>query len=176
MTHGRKISTHTKALVCGLALLTVVCAVPQMPKPAQSRTVPLVSDTCPTVRIGDRVSLDWNSLFDPIWPVTGLRDFGLTFAAVADDGVNLTQQQLRLRMRRTTASVTPLGNDFFHIEIGVSNASKKPIPPGTYRLVGAIAVPGVVPEYTGELPKMTRSPVDERYCVTVVNPLPSKAP
>jgi hypothetical protein len=56
VSHGRTISTRAKALLGGLSLLAVVCAFSQTPQPAQSRVVPLVSDSCPSVRIGDSVA------------------------------------------------------------------------------------------------------------------------
>lgn len=165
MNHGRRKSTHAITLLGTLSLLAVVCASSQTPQPTQSRTVPLVSDTCPSVHIGDRVSLDWNPLFDPIWPVTGLRGFGLTFTGLAEDGVSLKRPDLLLGMRHTATSVTPLGNGFFHLEFTVN---KRSIPLGIYRLVGANAIAEVVPDYAEQPPQMTNSPVVGRYCITVV--------
>jgi hypothetical protein len=166
MNHELTISTCAKTVLGTLSLLAVICASSQTPRPAQSRTVPLVSDTCPSVRVGDNVSLDLNPLFDPIWPVTGLRDFGLTFTGVAEDGVNLKRQELLLGARHTPTNISPLGNGFFHIELTLSMRS---IAPGTYRLVRANANAEVVPEYAVQPPQMTNSPVGERYCITVIS-------
>jgi hypothetical protein len=158
----------------GLALLAVASVCAQAPKTAGFRTIPLVTDSCPVVQIGDRVSLDWNPNFDPIWPVTGLSGFGLTFAAVADDGVNLKQLSrqtgLILESRYTPSEITPLGNGFFHVEITVSprSTTTRVIRPGTYRLVRAGAIAALDPSYTGGPPQMMNSPVEERYCITVL--------
>lgn len=165
MNYGPTISAHTKTLLGTLSLLAVACAFSQTPQQAQSRTVPLVSDTCPSVHIGDLVSLDWNPVFDPIWPVTGLRGFGLTFDGVAEDGVSLKRPELFLGTKHTPVSISPLGNGYFHLEFTVNQRS---IPLGIYRLVRANAFADVVPDYTEQPPQMTNSPVGERYCITVV--------
>lgn len=173
MNHGRTISTQAKTFLGVLSLLAVVCASSQTPRPAQSRTVPLVSDTCPTVHLGDRISLDWNPIFDPTGPVTGLRGFGLTFAGVAEDGVNLKRQELFLGGRHTPVSISPLANGYFHLEFLVNMRS---IQPGTYRLVRANAIADVVPDYTEQPPQMTNSPADERYCIIVAGSPASPSP
>lgn len=173
MTHGRKISICAKAVVGCLGLLALACASAQVPLTAQPRTVPLVSDTCPSVRLGDSISLDWNPAFDPIWPVTGLRDFSLAFASVADDGVHLTRRELDLDMRHAPTRISALWNGFFHIEFTVSGRS---ISPGVYRLVRANANAQVEPDYTGPPPVMWVSPVSARYCITVVNAAPPQSP
>jgi hypothetical protein len=168
MNSGR--SSHPRTVLGSLALLVVSSVYAQAPKPPEFRTVPLVTDSCPSVRIGDRVSLDWNPNFEPIWPVTGLSGFGLTFAAVADDGVHLKQTGLILDSRYTPSEISPLGNGFFHIEITMRPRSMttRNIRPGTYRLVKARAIAALDPSYTGGSPQMTSSPVEERYCITVV--------
>jgi hypothetical protein len=125
------------------------------------------------VRIGDSVSLDWNPLFDPIWPVTGLRGFSLKFVPVADDGVSLKKGELILRPGDTPTTISPLGNGYFHLEFTVK---MKAIHPGTYRLVRADATADVNPDYAGQPPQMTNSPVGERYCITVVGPTASQSP
>ncbi len=182
MNSGRTASKHWRTILSGLALLAVTSVCAQAPKPASYRTIPLVSDSCTSVRIGDRVSLDWNPNFDPIWPVTGLSGFGLTFAAVADDGVNLKQlsrqTSLILESRYTPSEITPLGNGFFHIEITVSPRimTTNMIRPGTYRLVRARAIAALDPSYTGGLPRMMNSPVEERYCITVLRLSSSPSP
>jgi hypothetical protein len=174
VNYGRTISTHARNFLGGLSLLAVVCAHAQAPQPAQPRTVPLVSDTCPSVRIGDRVSLDWNPLFDPEWPVAGLHAFVLRFARMTEDGaVDSKQEQLRLGAQQPPASISPLGNGYFHVEFTVF---MKPIRHGTYRLVRADAAAEVDPDYANQAPQMTRSPVDERYCFTVVGPATSQSP
>ena len=178
MNRGRTASTRLRAILGGLALLAAASVCAQAPKPDGFRAIPLVADSCPNVQIGDRVSLDWNPNFDPIWPVTDLRGFRLTFAAVADDGVNLKQTYLILDSRSTPSEISPLGNGFFHIEITVSprSTTTKVIRPGNYRLVRAGAIATLDPNYAGELPQMTNSPVGERYCITVARPAASQSP
>ncbi len=182
MNSGRTASKHLRTILSGLILLVVATVYAQAPKPAGFRTIPLVSDSCPSVQIGDRVSLDWNPNFDPIWPVTGLSGFGLTFAAVADDGVNLKQMSrqtnLILESRYTPSEITPQGNGFFHIEITVRprSTTTKVIRPGTYRLVRAGAIAALDPSYTGGPPRMMNSPVEERYCITVLSLSSSPSP
>jgi len=166
VNHGSTVSARAKSIAGVLSLLAMVCALSQAQPPAQSRTVPLVSDTCPEVHPGDKISLDSNPLFDPIWPVTGLRGFGLTFAKLADDGVHLTRNELLMGGRHSGVSIAALGNGYFHIEMTVP--PKRFIKPGTYVLVGATANADVVPDYADQPPQMTASPVEERYCVTIV--------
>ncbi len=173
MNHGRKISARARTVLGGFGLLVLACASAQAPQASQPRTVPLVSDTCPSVRVGDSISLDWNPDFDPIWPVTGLRDFYLTFAGVADDGVHLARRELDLDMRHAPTRISALGNGFFHIEFTVDGRS---ISPGIYRLVRANANAEVVQDYAGGPPRMTLSPVDGRYCITVVGPQAPQPP
>jgi hypothetical protein len=173
MNHGRAISTRAKTLFGGLSLLAVVCASSQAPQQAQSRTVPLVSDTCPNVRTGDKVSLDWNPLFDPIWPVSGLRGLSLTFAPVAEDGSVTKKGELILRPGNSATTISPLGNGYFHLEFTLNLKTSRP---GTYRLVRANATADVVPDYAERPPQMTKSPVDERYCFTVAGPSVSQSP
>jgi hypothetical protein len=165
VNYGRTISTPAKTFLGGLSLLAVVSAFSQTQTPAQSRVVPLVSNACPSVRIGDSVSLDWNPLFDPIWPVTGLRGFGLRFAPVAADGSTLKKGELLLRPGESATRISPLENGYFHLEFTVNLKTSRP---GTYRLVGANAAAEVVPDYAEQPPRMTNSPVDQRYCFTVV--------
>jgi hypothetical protein len=125
------------------------------------------------VHLGDSISLDWNPVFDPIWPVSGLRGFVLTFSAVAVDGVSLKRPKLQLGTRLTPTSISPLGNGFFHIE---STVNTRAVPAGIYRMVRAKAFAEVVPEYAEQSPQMTNSPVGERYCITIVRPPASQSP
>lgn len=167
MRRGHTIPTFAGAVLAGLAILVAVSASCQTPKQVQNKMVPLVSDTCPNVYAGDRISVDWNPNFDPIWPVTGLRALGLTFAPVTGDGGTLVRNHLDLGGRRTLQRISPLGNGFFHVEITVGGAH---IPMGTYRLLESRAIPELDPDFKGPLPEMTRSPVDERYCFTFLGP------
>jgi hypothetical protein len=170
LRHGQTIPAYVKVLLAGFALLAAASCRAQ----TQATAVPLVSDTCPNVTAGQSISLDWNPLFDPAWPVTGLREVGLTFSPVAADGVSMRRGgELHLGTRHTATNISPLGNGFFHIELRLSGSR---IPPGTYRLVRAQAIPEVDPEFKGPLPEMTRSPVEERYCITVIPSQVSQSP
>jgi hypothetical protein len=161
LKHGQTILASVKALLSGVALLGLAAASCQ----AQATAVPLVSDACPNVSVGQSISLDWNPVFDPSWPVTGLRGFDLTFSPVAEDGVGLRRMGLRLGAHHTAANISPLGNGFFHIEVKLTGSR---IPLGKYRLVSAHAAPELDSDFKGQLPEMTRSPVEERYCITVI--------
>ena len=172
LRHGLIIPAYVKLLLAGFVLLGSIMASCQAQ--TQATTVSLVSDTCPNVIAGQSISLDWNPLFDPAWPVTSLHDFGLTFSPVAANGVSVKRgAELYLGARHTAKSISSLGNGFFHIELRLRGLR---IPPGTYRLVNAHAVPEVNPDFKGPLPEMTRSPVEERYCITVIPSQSSQSP
>jgi hypothetical protein len=136
---------------------------------AQTATgaIPLVSDACPTVAAGGRIALDWNPLFDTPGIVNGLAVFEMQFKKVDEDGVNLTPVVIAATTRRTAHAITPLGNDFYHIELTVAQR----VAPGVYRLFRANASATIDPNYQGG-PKveMTDSPVRARLCITVVRP------
>jgi len=170
--HGQTIPAHARVLLAGAALLCMAGASCQAQ--SQATTVPLVSDTCPNVSLGQSISLDWNPVFDPSWPVTSLRDVGLTFSPVEEDGVSVRRRtELRLGARRTARTISPLGNGFFHVAVRLSGSR---ISPGTYRLVDVRAIPEVDSDFKGPLPEMTRSPVEARYCITVIRPQSSQSP
>jgi len=175
---GRTASTRSRRMLVGLALLAATSVCAQVPKPTESRTIPLVSDSCPAVQIGDKISLDWNPNFDPSWPVTDLRGLGLTFVAVADDGVNLKGTRLILDSRSTQSDISPLGNGFYQIGITIRprSTTSRVIRPGTYRLVKARAIAALDPSYAGGPPRMTSSPVEARYCITVLRSSSSPSP
>ncbi len=180
MDCNRKLSILSKAIVgiVGMAFsLCVAAQTPQAaisassPRVAGSRTVPLVSDMCPQVRAGDWISLDWNPLFDPEWPVTGLRYMRLRFSLLDDDGVHFQPQGARvLGGEVSRVRVVPMANGFYHAEFVIS----KGIAPGVYRLTQTAVRAKVERDYTGQPPQMTVSPVDSRYCITVVAPLQSQ--
>jgi len=175
---GRTASTRQRRMLVGLALLAATSICAQVPLSTESRTIQLASDSCQAVQIGDKISLDWNPNFDPSWPVTDLRGLGLTFAAVAEDGVNLKQTRLILDSRYTHSNISPLGNGFFHVAITVRPRSKttRVIRPGTYRLVKARAIAALDTSYTGGPPQMTSSPVEARYCITILRSSSSASP
>jgi hypothetical protein len=77
--------------------MTFTCALAQAPQtevasPTVPRTqpVPLVSGTCPAVRQGGVISLDWNPGFDPSSAVTGMKSLRLIFHHFRKDGVTST--------------------------------------------------------------------------------------
>jgi hypothetical protein len=135
----------------------------------QPKVTALMSDACPAVHVGEMVSFDFNPVFDPIWPVTGLRMVNLNFARVAEDGVSLERPSVFVGTRHTVARVSSIGNGFFHVEAMIGRAA-----PGEYRLVDVHAFAAVPEEYreSGPEPEMTVSPVSERYCITVVASTP----
>lgn len=177
---NRMLSIRHKA-IAGIAGMTIsLCVAAQTPQAAiarqssravGSRTVPLVSDVCPQVRAGDWISLDWNPIFDPEWPVTGLRYVRLRFSLLDDDGVHFQPQGARaIGGEVSRVRVVPMANGFYHAEFVIS----KGIAPGVYRLTQAAVRAKFERDYTGQPPQMTVSPVDSRYCITVVAPLQSQ--
>lgn len=174
VNNGSIVLTRTKVTLASLMLAVLGCVLPSPQLTGQSRTVPLVSDTCPEVHFGDSVSLDFNPLFDPEWPVTSLSSLGLTFVKLAGDDVHLTRSELPIGGHLSRVRTSTLGNGFFHVELRVP--ARRFISFGTYRLVGASAVAQVTPEFRGTPPQMTRSPVEERYCITIVPSQDSQAP
>jgi hypothetical protein len=140
-------------------------------KPApQPKVSALKSDVCPEIHVGELVSFEFNPVFDPTWPVTGLRIISLDFARVAEDGVTLEHPSVFAGSRHTAARVSSIGNGFFHVEATIGRAA-----PGQYRLVDVHAFAALLDEYrgSGPEPEMTVSPVSERYCITVVPSTPA---
>ena len=76
------------ALIC-LVFVGAVGIAGQTQTQSEATAVSLVPDKCPNVSPGQSISFDWNPLFDPAFPVTGLRDVGLTFSPVGGDGAGL---------------------------------------------------------------------------------------
>jgi hypothetical protein len=160
-------SIRTKALIGGLSLLAFGCA-PALPPQgsAASPAVPLVSGACPSVPQGGVISLDWNPGFDPSYPVTGLKSTRLVFQQLREDGVTLSlgPSSRLVLFSGPGGRITDIGNGYFHIESRLSPITR----PGIYHLVGAAGSPALLPDYQGEAPKMTVSPVRESYCITIV--------
>jgi hypothetical protein len=156
-------------------LVAFVCASAQAPQtevasPAipRAQPVPLVSGVCPAVRQGGVISFDWNPGFDPSWAVTGMKSFRLIFQHLQQDGVNLNTAS-RLPLDSIPGGrMTAIGNGYFHIEAHVPPFAHR----GTYHLVAAHSAPELVPDYQGDAPEMTVSPVREHFCITVVVPAP----
>lgn len=158
------------ALFSALSLfMPVVRAQTLEAKPAPPpKVTALTSDACPEVHVGEMVSFDFNPVFDPVWPVTGLRMVNLNFARVAEDGVSLEHPSVFAGTRHTVTRVSSIGNGFFHVEAMIGRAA-----PGQYRLVDVHAFAALLEEYrgSGPEPEMTISPVSQRYCITVVAPI-----
>ena len=134
--------------------------------------VPLVSDSCPIVRQGQSISLDWYPGFDIPGIVTGIRGFRLTFGALLVDGVTVrTRPAVVLGGRADRFSAVNAWNGYFHFELPISRA----VTPGTYRLIDAEGTAETDQDYRGPAMKMTNSPVDSRFCITV-EPLSSTEP
>jgi hypothetical protein len=164
-------SIRTKAIFGSLSLMACVCALAQVPQtevasPAISRVqpVPLVSGACPAVRQGGVISLDWNPGFEPSSGVTGMKSFRLIFHHLREDGVNLNPASRLVLDSGPRGRMTTIGNGYFHIEARLPSSTHL----GTYHLVDAHSSPELLPDYQGEAPKMTVSPVRESFCVAVV--------
>jgi hypothetical protein len=164
-------STRTKAIIGSLILVAFTCTLAQTPQtevasPAVPRAqpVPLVSGACPAVRQGGVISLDWNPGFDPSWGVTGMKSFRLIFQHLREDDVNLNPASRLVLDSRPRGKITASGNGYFHIEARLPPSTRL----GTYHLVDAHSSPDLSPDYQGEAPKMTVSPVRESFCVAVI--------
>ena len=171
MIHRSSPSTRTKAIMGGLGLLAFVGAFAQTPQTQVasptaplSQPVPLVSGACAAVRQGGVLSLDWNPGFDPSWAVTGLKSFRLIFDHLREDGVNLNPASRLVLDSVPRGRMTAIGEGYFHIEARLPSSTHL----GTYHLVAAHSSPELLPDYQGEAPKMTVSPVRESFCVAVV--------
>ena len=171
MIHRSSSSTRSKALLGSLSLMAFACALAQAPQsdvsaPAVPRVqpVPLVSDACPAVSRGGTIALDWNPDFDPSWAGTGMRSFRLIFQQLEEDGVTLNPASRLVLDSGPRGRMTDIGNGYFHLEARLPPMTHL----GTYHLVGAFSSPQLFPDYQGEAPTMTVSPVSEFYCITVV--------
>jgi hypothetical protein len=175
--HRSSSSTRTKAIIGSLSLLAFVGALAQAPQSEVAaavplaQPVPLVSGACTAVRQGGVLSLDWNPGFDPSWPVTGLKSFRLIFHHVLEDGVNLNPASRLVLDISPRGRMTAMGNGYFHLEARLPSSTHL----GTYHLVAAHSSPELLPDYQGEAPEMTVSPMREYFCITVV-PAPRGSP
>ena len=143
----------------------------EVPAPAFPRGAPvaLISGACPAVSPGDTIAFDWNPGFAPSGGVTGMRSFRLTFQRLREDGVNLNPAARLLLDSGPRGRITAIGNGSFHLEARVPPFAHR----GTYQLAAAHSAPELVPDYQGDAPEMTVSPVPEHYCITV---LPASRP
>ena len=163
-----------RSLTCVLGVLALACAAaaqdtqaasPAVPRP--HATVALVSDACPAVHSGDSIAFEWQPGFDPEWPVTALSMVSLKFARASDDGITVyPRQSYEFGRRHSHVAVTPLPNGFYHVEVTVPSER---LPLGVYRLVDASTGVTLDPSYRGPHPQMITSPVESRYCITVVS-------
>ncbi len=168
MIHRPSSSIRTKAILGSLSGVAFACAfaqaAPQSEISARVPPVALVSGACPAVSQGGTIAFDWNPGFAPSWGVTGMRSFRLIFQSLREDGVNLNPAS-RLQLESAPRGrITAIGNGYFHIEARLPPFAHR----GTYHLVAAHGAPELVPDYQGEAPEMTVSPVREFYCITVV--------
>ncbi len=170
---GRHIAKRT--WMAGLGLLLCVSAAAQTASTGNAGAVaaahphvvvPLSSGSCPVVHYGEWISIDWNPGFDHAAMVTTLRRFMLTFAALDTDGVAIRSRKAFILGNGSTGAIrfTPSVNGFFHAEFAIN---RNYVPLGEYHLIAAAAAPQMDPEFTGERPTMTVSPVREHFCITV---------
>jgi hypothetical protein len=164
-------SARRRAILGSLSLVAFACASAQAPQTEvasptvpRAQPVPLVSGACPAVRQGGVISLDWNPGFDPSLAVTGLKSFRLIFHHLREDGVNLNPASRLVLDSGPRGKITASGNGYFHIEARLPSSTHL----GIYHLVAAHSSPELLPDYQGEAPKMTVSPVRESFCVAVV--------
>jgi hypothetical protein len=160
--------------------MAFTCALAQAPQtevasPAipRAQPVPLVSGACPAVRQEGVLSFDWNPGFDPSGSVNGMKSFRLIFQHLQQDGVNLNPASRLVLDSDPRGRMTDIGNGYFHIEARLPSSTHL----GTYHLVDAHSSPNLLPDYQGETPKMTVSPVREHFCITIVPaPRPFSSP
>ena len=171
MIYRTLFSIRTKTIAGSLSLLTMACALAQAQQPdaASSSTplaqaVPLVSGSCTSVRQHGVLSLEWNPAFETSWAVTGLRSFRLIFQSFLADGITPNPVSRVIVDSTPGGKATALRDGSFHIEARLPSSTR----PGTYHLVAAHSAPQLIPNYQGDDPKMTVSPVGENFCITVV--------
>ena len=172
MIHRSSSSIRTKVLLGSLSGMAFACALAQAPQSeisARVPPVPLVSGACPAVSPGGTIAFDWNPGFAPSSGVTGMRSFRLIFQSLREDGVTLNPASRLPLDSAPRGRITALGNGSFHLEARVPPFAHR----GAYRLVAAHSAPELVPDYQGDAPEMTVSPVPEYYCITV---LPASRP
>lgn len=179
MTHGATQQTRSLTLLStGCLLLAMASAATTLPARAQGRetapaqpgtptTVALTAGACPTVKTGDKVTLDWAPAFSDPASVTGISDFELGFARA--DGVKPGPRQsplvvltARRRPHGDNTAITGPSNGFYQITFTVENRGGDP---GTYDLVRASAQPTVRDGFTGDTPQMTNSPLQSNFCL-----------
>jgi hypothetical protein len=169
--HRSSSSIRTKAILGSLSVMAFACGLAQAPQSALSAPavprvppVPLVAGACPAVSPGGTIAFDWNPGFAPSWGVTGMRSFRLIFQGLRQDGVNLNPASRMPLDSSPRGRITAIGNGYFHIEARVPPFAHR----GTYHLVAAHSAPQLVPDYQGDAPEMTVSPVREYYCITIL--------
>jgi hypothetical protein len=175
MSHGRCYTMRMIATLSGIIVSSAVTAPSQLQTAhaAKPHVATLVSDACPVVHSGDKISLDWNPGFEHPGIVEGLRVINLRFGRLAANGVTVQQvPAIRLGGLGASLPITPIGNGYFHIELTIPAGAV----PGEYHLIDASADAKPVAEYQGPNLLMTNSPVRERYCITVVPATPPHPP
>jgi hypothetical protein len=93
-----------------------------------------------------------------------MKSYRLIFHHLQEDGVNLNPASRLVLDSGPRGRMTAIGNGYFHIEARLPSSTHL----GAYHLVGAFSSPDLLPDYQGEAPKMTVSPVGESFCITIV--------
>jgi hypothetical protein len=161
-------SSRFNAVLISCSLLAGLASA-QPPQSTGSATanpaVALAPDTCPTVRPGGEVTLDWNPAFEHPGAVEGLANFSLGFAAVSDDEVHLQlAKRFVLRELASGHHFSSIGNGYFHIAMTVPMR----VAPGEYHITSAQSLALTSADYQGSPLWMTNSPVDARLCIKIV--------
>lgn len=168
MYSKQEFSSRARILFGCLCLLVPTALSAQASKPVPGKMVPLVADSCPVAHGLDWLTLDWNPGFGDGGIVTGLKTFTLTFSPLGGGSSNLNIHRKFILGRTLPSKSTPISNGYFHIAVQVPRR----LPPGTYRLVGANAIP-LLPAGERHLKfRMTNSPVDSGFCITITSPTP----
>jgi len=137
-----------------------------------AKIVRLTPGTCAQVSDGDVLTLEWNPSFNQPSTISGLRDFSLSFARDEElatsnhraPSLNLEAAPPTLRGAAADQVIAPIGNGFFQIRFHVSTRG---LTSGTYRLVAAMALPTLAPDYQGEPPHMLNTPLSSSFCLEV---------
>jgi hypothetical protein len=165
--HRSSSSIRAKIILGSLSGMAFACAFAQAPQSEISPRVPpvpLVSGACPAASPGGTIAFDWNPGFEPSWGVTGMRSYRLIFQGLREDGITLNPTSRLPLDSGPRGRITAIGNGYFHLEARVPPFSHR----GTYHLVAAHSAPELLPDYQGDAPEMTVSPVREYYCITVL--------
>jgi hypothetical protein len=135
------------------------------------REVALTPGNCAQVTEGDILTLDWNPAFENPASVSGIADFHLAFGSPGESSSSRRRPSLVLETvhRGETVSsepgIQPIPNGYFHLRFLVHLAN---VETGTYHLIDAQAVPILDPDFHGETPRMTNTPLNFPFCLNVI--------